>query len=802
MMKITRTIFAAVLFFIVAVLGGAAQVSAATAGTWVEYPVGNTPTGITFDSATNSVWTANFYGSTISKVDIFTGTRVDYAVGGQPYGIVFEPVTNSVWVSIGGTVSKINAFNGAKIGDYAAGGRSSGIAFDSITNSVWVANYDAGVVSKIDIFTGTKIGDYAVGSNPQSVAFDPVTKSVWVVNNMSRTVSKVDIFSGSKVDYPTGGRCCAVSSHPYGIVFDPITNSVWVTLYESRKVAKIDIFTGNKAEYTSYTNYPFGITFDPTTNSVWVAHFYYDAVKKLNIFSDWGTSYLSPTCPSCGNNWPHIVFDPVTNSVWETNGAFNKVSKISTGGSSGTIVVSSNVASSWSITGPTPLITGSGTSQTTLYNPAGTYTITWGAVGGYATPASQSLTLAPGGTITFNGTYAPPSPPTIAFFDPDQTTISINNNAILYWNVFGGAVITCNSSASPANPLWSGAKPLSDSGGFSTSPLTSNTTFTLTCSNAWGSDTKSTSVAVNAAKAVSISPLTSTIILGQTLGFATTANFSDGSMVQHNLNWRKQGGCWNWEASCPVVMSASVTNWSFAPTISHSFSPILTPNQPGVYEIQAAAYDGTSWTYSDIATITVNAAPTFSFYPSSNAANIGSTYSLFWNTVIGATSCTASDDWSGGKTILGGTEVMLAMGVTARKHTLSCVGPGGTTAKTVWITPVTDPPMITWFAPDMTPIAANTSTDLYWNVSGLNTTCTGSGWWSGTKNSSDGVESTGPLTATTAYTLTCSNSAGSDTKVATVVVTGGASVCGNAVCESGENPLTCARDCKVKYRQF
>lgn len=71
----------------------------------------------------------------------------------------------------------------------------------------------------------------------------------------------------------------------------------------------------------------------------------------------------------------------------------------------GTISVSSNISTSWTITGPAT-ITGSGASQSSPSWPTGTYTITWGNVSGYATPATQSLTLTSGGTISFNGIYA------------------------------------------------------------------------------------------------------------------------------------------------------------------------------------------------------------------------------------------------------------------------------------------------------------------------------------------------------------------------------------------------------------
>jgi len=60
---------------------------------------------------------------------------------------------------------------------------------------------------------------------------------------------------------------------------------------------------------------------------------------------------------------------------------------------------------------------------------------------------------------------------------------------------------------------------------------------------------------------------------------------------------------------------------------------------------------------------------------------------------------------------------------------------------------------------------------LSWNVSGTSPTCTASGGWTGSKAAS-GTQTVNP-TATTTYTLACSNSAGSDTKSATVTLNAG-----------------------------
>lgn len=73
----------------------------------------------------------------------------------------------------------------------------------------------------------------------------------------------------------------------------------------------------------------------------------------------------------------------------------------------GNINVSSNIpAASWAITGPDSYSSGSGISASYPSKTTGTYTITWGAVAGYVTPATQTLTVDfYGGTISFSGTY-------------------------------------------------------------------------------------------------------------------------------------------------------------------------------------------------------------------------------------------------------------------------------------------------------------------------------------------------------------------------------------------------------------
>lgn len=74
-------------------------------------------------------------------------------------------------------------------------------------------------------------------------------------------------------------------------------------------------------------------------------------------------------------------------------------------GTSGTIIVTTNLAAAtFTITGPATY-TGGGTFWSRSNCPPGTYTINYGPVSGYPTPSSQALVLTAGGAISFAGSY-------------------------------------------------------------------------------------------------------------------------------------------------------------------------------------------------------------------------------------------------------------------------------------------------------------------------------------------------------------------------------------------------------------
>ncbi|HVZ35731.1 MAG TPA: hypothetical protein VG963_25065, partial [Polyangiaceae bacterium] len=128
----------------------------------------------------------------------------------------------------------------------------------------------------------------------------------------------------------------------------------------------------------------------------------------------------------------------------------------------------------------------------------------------------------------------------------------------------------------------------------------------------------------------------------------------------------------------------------------------------------------------------------------------GST-TLQW-TATHATSCTASDGWSGSKPI-SGTETVGPLAATTT-FTITCSGDGGSVSKSTTVTIAASTPATT-VAISASPmsIKAGETALLSWsstNASG----CTASNGWSGTK-SPTGSETVGPLQNTTTFQLDC-----------------------------------------------
>ena len=161
--------------------------------------------------------------------------------------------------------------------------------------------------------------------------------------------------------------------------------------------------------------------------------------------------------------------------------------------------------------------------------------------------------------------------------------------------------------------------------------------------------------------------------------------------------------------------------------------------------------------------------PTLNLTAAPPLVTSGSSATLVWAS-SNATSCKASGGWSGSKATSGSASTGAITSSTT--FTLTCTGASGTTAtaETVHVTLTAPNPSVSLSA-SPTSVTSGSSATLTWSSSNA-TSCTLSGGnFSSTSEATSGSASTGALSATTTYTLTCSGASGTRPAVASATVT-------------------------------
>jgi hypothetical protein len=312
------------------------------------------------------------------------------------------------------------------------------------------------------------------------------------------------------------------------------------------------------------------------------------------------------------------------------------------------------------------------------------------------------------------------------------TSIPYNGSTTLTWDSTN--TINCDASGG-----WSGNK--ATSGSMVIDALTSNTSFTLSCSGAGGTVTDEISIAVTP-------PVVTSPVVTSPVVTVPVVNLSASPLlVAYNgateLNWTTSN-----TDNCVASGGWSGSKYLSGSTIQSN----LTADK--IYTLTCTGAGGTT---IDSVTIAVEepAPPALSFSASANAVEQNGSTTLNWSS-SGTTSCTASGDWSGSKS-LSASEIK--SNLTADKiYTLTCTGAGGTTIDSVTIAVEAPAPVLSFSASANT-VEQNGSTTLNWSSSDA-TSCTGSGDWSGSKPVS-GSQVVSGLTIDSQYQLICSGAGGS-----------------------------------------
>lgn len=312
--------------------------------------------------------------------------------------------------------------------------------------------------------------------------------------------------------------------------------------------------------------------------------------------------------------------------------------------------------------------------------------------------------------------------PIINSFTARPTTINAGGSTVLSWNI--------------TNPgaLWISADNGGDVGDVRgktsvTVKPTVTTRYTMTASSGAGNVTRSVIVTVNALKTPTISsfaPAKSTIVAGE----STTLNWSVANATSLTLT---PGG-----------------------TVTGTTSATVTPSATTTYTLKATNASGST---SKTTTVTVATMPVISaFTASASSVVAGTQVHLSWTVSAGATLSLSP----GGA--VSGTGIDVTPTVSTNYVLTATTAGGSTTASLlVDVTPPPPVPVISSFA--ATAPGADGSATLSWNVTGANTVTIDQGIGSVTGNSITVTPS-----ATTTYTLSATNDAGTATAQATVIV--------------------------------
>jgi len=260
-------------------------------------------------------------------------------------------------------------------------------------------------------------------------------------------------------------------------------------------------------------------------------------------------------------------------------------------------------------------------------------------------------------TATVSSIFNPPTVDLKANNSNGPITIPYNTAATLSWT-------STNATSCSASGNWSGAKALF--GSQSTGNLTSNKTYTITCTGPGGSAADSVVVNVQAA-------LPPTVDL--------KANNSNGPItIPYNtaatLSW----------TSTNATFCAASGDWSGSKALSGSESTgNLITNK--TYTITCTGSGGSA---ADSVIVNVQIlSPTVDLKANNSNGPITIPYNtaatLSWTTTNNPTTCTASGDWSGSKAIPSGSESTGNLTATQNNYILTCSNASGSANDSVLV---------------------------------------------------------------------------------------------------------------------
>ncbi|HET7283328.1 MAG TPA: YncE family protein, partial [Nitrososphaeraceae archaeon] len=283
----------------------------------------NTPTGLTVNPITHTLYVDNGGSNIISVIDTKTNRIINnISVGITPNDVYIDKTGNVLYVVNGGsnTVSVIDTLTNKVISNPKVGSTPASLIGDSYDGFVFVANRDSNTVSVINAEAFEVLSNIKVGSQPYGVAVNPITHTLYVVNGGSNSVTLISYYIKShsfKISKITNIR---VGNSPTGIGIDPNTNKVYVTNSDDNTISVIDGSLNSVVKTVEVGAGPFLLAVNPNTNMIYVTNNNDNTISVI----DGKTNKVTETITVGYHPWS-VAVNPNTNMTYVTNADLNEI---------------------------------------------------------------------------------------------------------------------------------------------------------------------------------------------------------------------------------------------------------------------------------------------------------------------------------------------------------------------------------------------------------------------------------------------------------------------------------------------
>jgi hypothetical protein len=300
----------------------------------------------------------------------------------------------------------------------------------------------------------------------------------------------------------------------------------------------------------------------------------------------------------------------------------------------------------------------------------------------------------------------------------DNSSVAYNGTVTVRWD-------STDADTCTASGAWSGDKELS--GNESIGPLTTDSSFVLSCTGQGGEST--------AMVMVDVMPPPPTVTL---MADITSVAYNGAVML-------------SWASSNADVCTASGA-WSGNKELSgkESIRGLISGSSFVLNCVGAGGEANASVTVE-----VLPPSPTVMLTADAPSVAYNGEVTLNWSTT-NASSCTATGAWSGVKELSGSDSIGPLKADSS--FVLSCSGAGGEASAAVAVSVQPPPLPIVTLTADTTSVAYDGAVMLSWSTTNASS-CTASGAWSGVKGL-NGSDSIGPLKADSSFVLSCSGDGG------------------------------------------